>query len=410
MQPRGWPVVLSLVMALTPSVWAQRFDDPDVLHWIRLLESHRPGTLDEPALEVSQWPWSKLQPVLEDIAAEGTALIILRSAALLTDIAAAVPVEQRPRASLSGRTLLAEDGKPLGSGILDSHLAAGRSLLERLGSDPTAPSHTAEQAHVIAWYRAVSALLASRHNLADWQPHVIRSLARFPEHAGILFDAGCFHETFAAPGMQAALPRERRPSSQNAAALRQGYRRSAAGLRTDAEKYFRRALARDPSFAEARVRLGRLLTLRDRPEEAARELQQAMRLPVNPGTPLPPELRPPADHTVKYYGWLFLGDTLARLGRTADAMVALQSAAALFPKAQSPRLAISQLAGDQGNLTQAREAVERLLAETKAPPEPSDPWWIYSRGRGRDAESIYAAFSARVDALPAASTKTWRKR
>jgi tetratricopeptide (TPR) repeat protein len=50
-----------------------------------------------------------------------------------------------------------------------------------------------------------------------------------------------------------------------------------ARLLQDAERKYRSALKMDPQIVEARLRLGRVLHLRDRPDEARPELEQARR-------------------------------------------------------------------------------------------------------------------------------------
>ena len=181
----------------------------DVEEWLRLLREHQVGVLDNAARQVSGWDWSRLQPVLQELHRHAHPTVVLRSAALLSDIAFEIPSDQRRLANLAGGTVLADDGRVQGAGRLDGHLAAARQLLDAL---PRSGSLDAARvrAHAAAWYRTVSAVLASTHNLADLEPHVTRAVERFPDDAGILFDAGCFYETFASPSPRSRLPRKRR--------------------------------------------------------------------------------------------------------------------------------------------------------------------------------------------------------
>ena len=76
-----------------------------------------------------------------------------------------------------------------------------------------------------------------------------------------------------------------------------------------------------------------------------------------------------------------------------NATKAFESAAALFPAAQSPQLALSRLAAESGDEAGTRTLVDRLLA---AGAHDEDPWWIYHRANGRDAAGFLQSFSERV--------------
>jgi tetratricopeptide (TPR) repeat protein len=314
---------------------------------------------------------------------------------LLTDIAFKVPVYERPRGNLVGLSLVAQDGQARGEGALDSHLDAARRLIDALPRNGS-PDAAEVRAHVIDWYRTVSAALSSTHNLADLEPHVKRSLARFPDDAGILFDAGSFYETFAAPLTQAVLvgDPERRGLQRSGPRMVEYKPYTRGGLLYEAERYFRRAIERDPSPAEAHVRLGHVLLERGRGGEALEPLERAVALQ--------------SDAIGGYYGWMFLGSALARTGKPAEAIRAYRSALALFPHAQSAHLAISQIAAETGDAKLAREALERVLEDRRD--DALDPWWLYHRARGRDYESLYLAFSQQVDRLPPVNVETWRIR
>lgn len=371
--------------------------DVDVELWTAAVQGHEPGALDEPVRAIAAWPWRRLIPVLEQLQKRGSDPYLLRSAMLLADLSTHIPVEQRPQLSSGGHAIIAEDGETRGTGRLDSHLDAGRRLLEGVGSDPEAPDGTAQRAHVVAWYRAVSAVLASRNNLADLQPHVERALVRFPDSAGVQFDAGCFAETFASPAVQASLARpEDKPSRLKPNDLRRDFSRRPPALLARAEKHFLAAVDRDPAFAEARVRLARVMTQRGRPAEAAPELRRAIGLT--------------SDKEVKYYAHLFLGNALELSGDLSGAMEAFQAAAMLFPAAQSPQLAISRLASQQGDTKTAGAAVEHVLAAAGQADARFDPWWLYYRGSGRNAEAAYGEFASRMKQIPLGTADMWSVR
>jgi tetratricopeptide (TPR) repeat protein len=388
------PLVLAATLVLP--VPQQRAAEEDVRDWLRLVHDHRPGAADHSVLEASRWKWSTLNPVLQELHQDAQPAVVLRSAAMLSDIAFHVPVEERPSANISGYSIIAQDGQTRRMGMLDAHLAAARRLVDALPRHPSADAAEV-RSHVIAWYRTVSAALASTHNLADLEPHVKKALARFPDDAGILFDAGGFFEAFASPMTQIPLAEHAdRSSHQVPGKVLLQYKPSPGALLNEAQRHFRRAVELAPAFAEARVRLGRVLVARERATDAIPELQRAVTLD--------------ADVTVKYYAWMFLGAALADTGRAAEAIRAYRSASALFPQAQSPQLAISQIAGEQGNITEAREALDRALAPGNAAMDRFDPWWVYLRGEGRNIDSVHELFAARIQALPEVEPDRWRGR
>jgi hypothetical protein len=383
------PVVAAMLLVCQSSAIGQPAPlELAVTAWSRDVERHEPGEFDAAVQRVVNLSWTELRPVLNRIASQGDDVLILRSTALLTDVAVHVPLERRPRPADDSRAIIAEDGERRGVGWLDPHLSASRRLIDRLVRDSRSPRAAEMRANAIAWYRAVSAELAGRLNLADLGPHVQRSLEVFADDAGIQFDAACYFESFASPQIQASMVADRpaRPSRRQPHQLMEDYATSSANLLRLAEKHFLEAVRLDPSFVEARVRLGRVLTLRDRAREAVSELRQASEMAAGP--------------RVTYFNALFLGRALEETGDTSGAANAYESAAAMFPAAQSPQLALSRLAAENGNETAAWTLIDRHFA---ASTHEEDPWWIYHRGTGRDAAIWLKAFCERVRAATIAS-------
>ena len=96
---------------------------------------------------------------------------------------------------------------------------------------------------------------------------------------------------------------------------------------------------------------------------------------------------------------LFLAAEEQALGHRAAAREWYGRAAETWPTAQSPLLALSQLAlgaGDQGGAQRAMERILRLPADE---PERSDPWTMYYVTAGRNAEALLAEMRAAVPAL-----------
>ena len=92
-----------------------------------------------------------------------------------------------------------------------------------------------------------------------------------------------------------------------------------------------------------------------------------------------------------YYAELFLGAEEEALGNRDAARVAYEQAAELYPTAQSPLLALSQLAR-RSAIAAARCArsigCSRCSEETR---RHDDPWWWYYVAQARDADELLDA-------------------
>jgi tetratricopeptide (TPR) repeat protein len=375
-----------LLTALAASSQPSRLE-MEVNAFVQDVRQHAPGSLDDPARRIAALPWATLAPVLEQIRAGGDEALLLRGATVLTDVARHVPLSQRPVIEREGRSIIAEDGDRRGRGFLDPHLSWGRRLIDRLMLDPRAPRHQEMRSHALAWFRAVSSWLASQQNLADLQPHVERSLALFPDVAVVVFDAGCYFETYASPAVQASVMAEdlSTPSHKRPADLMRAYATSGRHLLATADRHFERAVALDPALVEAQVRLGRVRTQRGQVDDSVVRLRRASALPADP--------------TVRYFAYLFLGDALDRSGDPVGAEAAYRTASSLAPLAQSPQLSISRLSAAAGDDAAARAALERVFASRASTDGGFDPWWLYHRCSGRDVEALMAAYAARIEGV-----------
>lgn len=131
-------------------------------------------------------------------------------------------------------------------------------------------------------------------------------------------------------------------------------------------------------MSEARIRLGRVLSLRGRPERARHELQQA--------------IASTRDSRLLYYSQLFLADAEQALGNFDAARTAYESAAALYARAQSPYLGLSHLARRRDDRLAAFRAIQQVLSLTADEREREDPWWRYDACAGPQADALLAAF------------------
>jgi hypothetical protein len=98
------------------------------------------------------------------------------------------------------------------------------------------------------------------------------------------------------------------------------------------------------------------------------------------------------DRQMLYYGGMFLGAAEEGLGNRDAARVAFEQAAELFPRAQSPLLALSQLARRYADRGGALRAMDRLFAlEEEERDLQDDPWWSYYLAQARDADDLLEA-------------------
>jgi len=268
---------------------------------------------------------------------------------------------------------------------LDLHQAAvhweiARMLLDFVQPPGRARADPGHDDMVRQWYRATAAWLQWRED--HDKLHLDRARPPFPSDHDILFLSACQHETYAGPPIQAAVRSALLPSGVH---IDVG---SDRGELRDAEVLFRRALEVKPDFAEARLRYGRVLDVVGKHAEAAVELRKA--------------IGALADRQLLDYGGMFLGAAEEALGNRDAARVAYEQSAALYPMAQSPLLALSQLARRSGDRGGALRAIDRLFALPRDERnEQDDPGWWYYISQGRDADERLAAMrpASRSDGL-----------
>ena len=242
---------------------------------------------------------------------------------------------------------------------------------------------------VAAWYHTTTAFMFHRGLYGETVPHLERAAVVLPQDARILFDRASYAEIQGLPRTQVLLSdqdlasRTARGTSSSliripTEAARTLWIPDANETNDKAERLFRLTLRADPSFVEARVRLGRLLGLRNRHDEAASELAAAL------------AAKPTG--AVLFYAHLFAGRSAQALGKIADAAEHYRSAAQLFPGAQSAQLALSQAALLESDVSAALESIQRLDKLTTA----RDPWWWYHLASGRDSDALLREMWAQV--------------
>jgi tetratricopeptide (TPR) repeat protein len=372
-----------------------------VIAWLEDVQSHTPGAADGPAIEVANWPRSDLEVLAADLKKlsawyekaraspdrasrkvrifdrsfgfdeiekifSGNATL-LRGAFLHSDIA--LFVKSDLSRSDFDRSFAVDDGRGQGMRHRTAHWRMGRLVLDALQPAPS------NDPAALLWYRAVSAYLLREGQFAEARIHLDRAAEIFPSSPDIALDNAYLREKFASPEIQAAVEDYRS----------QGILLNVESERTElgrAERFLRQTLELDPEQLEARIRHGRVLGDLGRHHEAIGELQQALS-------------HHPADEA-GYFTELFLGREEEILGNHDSARIHFETAAHLFPDAQSPRLGLSQLARQRGDRAMAQRALGYVFLLGADELYRKDPWWSYFAFHGDDVEPLFSAAHARV--------------
>jgi tetratricopeptide (TPR) repeat protein len=305
--------------------------------------------------------------------------ILKRGALLHTDIGARVPFEvrsptERPPGGTQRLMIYFEDGRRLGFEGASEHWRAARLLLDKVtpaNSRNNRPDPVRDEM-VHSWYRVTTAY---QQRIQQYEfGHLERALALFPDDAELHFFNGCLHETFASRRIQSVF---------HAVSLPKGVTFNIESERSElrlSEASFRKALEIGPDLTEARIRLGHVLALMGRHSDAADELRKAVSTTE--------------DQLLLYYGHLLLGGELDALGDRDRARETYERAAVIFPRAQSPRLALSQIANRSGDRRAALDAIQSVLSPPADQFDRADPWWTYHVEQGRSAEAQLAKLRA----------------
>jgi tetratricopeptide (TPR) repeat protein len=383
---RCLPVWLYAEMRTAQALLSDKLDA-----WLTAVDRHVPGRRDQAIDQVARWPVRDFDDALRELGRRlqrsefqplakfgvhdldsGNALLI-RAAMLHADVAIVHRGERGYSLPQAGvRSMLVGDGNEVGQMGGTIHWGVGRRALELVQPAP------ARDDRVKHWYQATAAYLQQWNEYSELGVHLLRARALFPNDAVLLLYAGTMHEAFAEGRIQNALPQNlvRILTRPNPATPQSVTPVGPAEEELDrAEDYFRRALARDPSLTEARIRLGHVLHRRARQPNAIAELERA--------------LRDKPRMVLRFYAHLLIGRAQVARGRPDLARTAFEEAAGLYPNAQSPRLGLSQLARDAGDRA---GSVRELMILTQPPdaPERQDPWWIFNWTHAPDADELFA--------------------
>ncbi|OFW30095.1 MAG: hypothetical protein A3H97_24290 [Acidobacteria bacterium RIFCSPLOWO2_02_FULL_65_29] len=354
---------------------------PSHLNRMRALACVAAGTAQSPACS-ALGALRDLDPDLLELAVrtsdarldDADNFILRRGALLHADVAMLLPNASADPLGLSGaaaadnfRVTIA-DGRQTQLRREGFHWDVGRGLLAYVRPRDSERPAPGRDEMVRQWYVATAAWMQDR---GDYDTaHLARARELFPADLDILFLSGCLHETFASPPVQSVVQGAVLPTGITLAVGPEGRE-----LR-QAESYFRRSLQLNPAHPEARVRLGHVLARLNRHADAARELREAV--------------ASTDDDLLRYYASMFLGATAEALQLYDEAQAAFERAAAHYPTAQSPRLALSELARRRGDRGGALREMQRVFALPVSQFERYDPWWNYDKAQARNIGDLLA--------------------
>jgi tetratricopeptide (TPR) repeat protein len=303
---------------------------------------------------------------LANVAAQSRALgdenvVVRRGALLHSDVAMSAETLGWASADTGdgGQLRIAvEDGQETSLRVAALHWELARALLDAVRPGP--------DEMVRRWYVATSGWMQGReqHDTV----HLKHARQLFPDDAEVLFLSGCQQEIYASPTVQAVARSAVLPPGYHVDVPQEG------PALADAETFFRHALNVSPGLVEGRVRLGHVLLARGKAQEAADELRAAAPTAGEP--------------QLLYFAALFLGTAEEELGRFDAARDQYKRAAALYPRAQAPYLALSALTSRRGDRAGARTEVQRVF-DLPAQPAERDPWWDYAVLQARNVETLF---------------------
>jgi len=314
------------------------------------------GEVDGAAAELATWTPERELDAVDDLIRQKPSADPQEEARKQFEAAAVLEADQAFRA-------MRASGPQAG----EFHLDAGRRLLRALHTWP----RTEIEAFERHWYLAVGATLTTHGALDRAWVDIDAGLHMFPADARLRLAAGIIAEAGLAFGVQTVAV----PGSYETLRTLGGRRTTVARTISlpKPEQDYRTALELDGTLVEARLRLGRLLTLKGDHARAATELTRVVTDTTEPD--------------MIFLGHLFLGRLRLSDGDLTMAQVEFDAARASHPRWPTSYIALSELADRRGDPSAALgyvEAMETLERERhRGGGVDDDPWRSYSPGGGR---------------------------
>jgi len=212
-------------------------------------------------------------------------------------------------------------------------------------------------------------LLQLRGDLPQIQAPLARAQQRFPQDPLVALALGSLHEASAAPNALVEASVGRQGNLEKWRQEERAYRLE------QALAAYRQAVALDPTLAEAHLRLGHVLLLAGKIDEADASLASAAAAT--------------ADKRWRYLAEMLRADTADARGDRAAARQRYQAALDAWPEAQSPVLALSRIDAYEGDWPAAQARLATLAPRAGGRAE--DPWWAYGFGQAWRIDASLAA-------------------
>lgn len=321
------------------------------LRYLALVQRFCQGEVEAVLDELPRWDWRTFTDVRIDMRHSGEWQLREVECAALMHTEAALRAVSR-------------------STLQTSHFNWARELLRLLDGQPLDQSFRRD------WLVAVAALLHGELRFVELDDYLREAGGAFPNDAQILFAWGLLRESQTSKRLEAVarvLPGRTEFSL--------GRFPNRGGALREAEEFYRRTLALDPSLVEAQLRLGHVLMLRERPDEALKAL-----IAVRDSR---------ADSRLTYLAALFAGQILEQARRVPEARASYRRAADIYPACQVALTASSYVAFKLGRRDQAVALAPQALG-FRLGEECDEPWIVYDLGRGPEAEQMFDRLRARV--------------
>jgi VWFA-related protein len=328
----GDPVAVAKAAASTPTA------NRNAAGYLALVDGYRKGDASA-ATALSSWTLAELKPGIDAARGGQGCDEGCRRAAAVLHLDAALAAEDRGDAPASA-----------------AHVAAGRQLLEK----------TKDERFRGQWLLAVGYQLLGEARLREAESVLEESVKAGNTDAllalGAIWD---FRSTLDSvpPGTHLETPPDGWQSLPRFQIV--AYRAQGLGK---AEDFYRRVLQARPDLAEAHLRLGRVLLRREKPDQAAPELEIA----AGSDDPL-----------VRQLALLLLGDVAEKRGRIADAIASYKAALVVNPRSQAAHMALSYAQVRSGERSVGIATVREAATSTPAADEPMDGWLAYHLGPSR---------------------------
>ena len=212
-------------------------------------------------------------------------------------------------------------------------------------------------------------LLQLRGDLPQIQAPLARAQQRFPQDPLVALALGSLHEAHAAPNALVEASVGRQGNLEKWRQEERAYRLE------QALAAYRQAVALDPTLAEAHLRLGHVLLLAGKADEADAAFARAS--------------AETGDRRWRYLAEMLRADAADARGDRVVGRQRYEAALAAWPDAQSPVLALSRLDASDGEWPAAQARLSAL--GPRAGGRAEDPWWAYGFGQAWRIDAGLAA-------------------